>query len=105
MDAAAIKNTLCKVIADIQTLSGLECPPLNGATKPARDVKDFSSEVWPVAIAMLEEKAGVAVPEDDNLFYDAESKAVLTIDQCVERVLLLAKKQPKDQNQKETTDE
>jgi len=105
MDAAAVKNSLCEVITDIQTLSGLECPPLNGGTRPARDVKDFSSEIWPIAIAMLEEKTGVAVPEDDNLFYDPKLKAVLTIDQCVERVLLLAEKQPNDQTQKEAPDE
>ena len=105
MDAAAVKNSLCEVISDIQTLSGLECPSLSGGTKPARDVKDFSSEVWPVAIAMLEEKTGVTVPDDDNLFYDAKSKAVLTIDQCVARVMVLATKQPKNKKQEEATDE
>lgn len=99
MDANAVRGSLCEVIAEIQAISGLACPALSGDTKPAIDVKDFSSEIWPIAIAMLEDKTGVAIPEDDNLFYDPKSKAVLTIDECVARVLALSKKQQQEESQ------
>ena len=34
MDPATLKEKLIAVIGQIQTNSGLECPPLTGATKP-----------------------------------------------------------------------
>ena len=94
MDAAQIRDQLFAVIAEVQEISGLECPVLNGNIRPARDVKDFTSEVWPVAIAMLEERIDIQIPEDENLFYDDKAKTALSIDQCVQKVLSLHQKGP-----------
>lgn len=100
MDASNVRDSLCEVISEIQTISGLDCPPLSGGTTPVGGVKDFSSEIWPIAISMLEEKIGVEIPDDENLFYDAKTKVALTIDQCVEKVMMLPKNKKED-----TTDE
>ncbi len=92
MDSVEIKQNLCAVIAEIQETSGYECPPLTGATIPGRDVKEFKSEIWPYAISMLEDKTGVVVPEDENLFCDSKTKVLLSIDECVEKVMVILQK-------------
>ncbi len=92
MNAQKIKEELCKVIIEIQSISGLDCPTLDGTTTPANDVKEFTSIVWPIAISMLEEKIEIEIPDDENLFYDDDSKRALTIDQCVEKVFSIIKK-------------
>ena len=105
MDAAEVKSSLCEVIATVQELSGLECPTLDGRTRPARDVKEFSSAVWPFDIKMLEDKIDIEIPEDDNLFYDVETKIALSIDQCVERVMMLSNNQRQHKKEKEASNE
>ncbi len=94
MNKDTIKSALCDVIEEIQTISGLDCPALSGGTKPARDVKDFISEVWPIATAMLGAKLGVDIPKDENLFCDKD-KSLCSIDQCVQKVLKIAEKNTK----------
>lgn len=104
MDPATVKKTLCDVIAKIQETSGLECPSLTGATIPGRDVKEFKSEVWPYAISMLEDRTGVVIPEDENLFCDSKTKVLLSIDECVERVMVILQKGEKSKAEVEGAD-
>lgn len=92
MDEPTIRAALCEVITEIQTISGLDCPSLSGSTKPARDVKGFVSEVWPIAISMLQDKISVEIAEDENLFYDDKTRKALSIDECVQKVLPLIQK-------------
>lgn len=93
MDAGKIREELCAVITEVQEISGLDCPSLSGKTRPARDVKDFTSEVWPIAISMLEDRIDIEIPDDENLFYDDKTRLVLSIDQCVQKVMSLPTKQ------------
>lgn len=53
MDASTVKQKVMKVLQDIQSTSGLACPPLNGTTKPIEDLADFDSKIWPVATGLL----------------------------------------------------
>ena len=50
MDPSALKDTLIAVLGQIQTASGLECPPLNGATKPVEDLPKFTEELGDVTL-------------------------------------------------------
>lgn len=83
MDAAAIKNKLCKVLETIQVTSGLECPPLTGTLRPIEDIKDFDSKIWPVAIGMLSVELDEPIPEDVNIFRMEGSRKARNIDQTV----------------------
>jgi hypothetical protein len=47
MDPAALKDKLIAVLGQIQADSGLECPPLTGATKPVENLPKFDSKEPP----------------------------------------------------------
>ena len=53
MDPTALKGELIALLGQIQTDSGLECPPLTGATKPLENLPEFDSMVWPAATTIL----------------------------------------------------
>ncbi len=63
MDPATLKEKLIAVLGQIQADSGLDCPPLTGATKPAENIPKFDSKVWPVATTILATEIGAHDPE------------------------------------------
>ena len=93
MDPAALKGELIAVLGQIQTDSGLECPPLTGATKPVENLPEFDSKVWPVAITILATEIGVTIPNDVNIFVDERTKLPCSIDDTAIFVSDLLKKQ------------
>jgi hypothetical protein len=93
MDAATLKEKLIAVIGQIQANSGLECPPLTGATKPIDDVPKFDSKIWPVATTILSAEIGSPIPNDVNIFVDETTKAPRSIDETTAFVCELLKKQ------------
>ena len=95
MNAVTVQESICDAIAAVQSMSDLECPALSGSTVPARDVKDFKSEVWPIAISIIADSLKIDIPNDENLFFDDATKERLTIDQCVEKILTITKRQKK----------
>ncbi len=96
MSPADVKAKLCDVLKKIQTISGEECPPLEGDICPAKALPKFNSKVWPVAAGMLGLALGRSIPPKKNLFVNKATKAALTIDQTVELVcqILNEEKQP-----------
>jgi len=93
MDAATLKERLIAVLDQIQADSGLECPPLTGATKPVDDVPKFDSKVWPVATTILSTEIGMSIPNDVNIFIDEVTKLPRSIDQTAAFVCRLLKEQ------------
>ncbi len=93
MDAATLKVKLIAVLSQIQSDSGLECPPLTGAIKPVDSIPRFDSKVWPVATTILSNEIGAAIPNDVNIFVDDITKLPLSIDETVALVCELLKKQ------------
>jgi hypothetical protein len=93
MDAATLKVKLIAVLSQIQSDSGLECPPLTGAIKPVDSIPKFDSKVWPVATTILSNEIGAAIPNDVNIFVDDITKLPLSIDETVALVCELLKKQ------------
>ncbi len=93
MDPATLKEKLIAVIGQIQTNSGLECPPLTGATKPVENVPKFDSKVWAAATTILATEIGKAIPNDVNIFVDETTKPPRSIDETAAFVCELLKQQ------------
>lgn len=89
MNAAVVRASLVEVLQEIQAASGLECPPLVGATKPMEALPKFDSKIWPVAIGMLAAKLGVVIANDINIFRKEKSCIALTLDESVGLVVAL----------------
>ena len=93
MNPAALSRDLIAVLNQIQSDSGLECPPLTGETKPIEDLPEFDSKVWPVATTILEAEIGATIPNDVNIFVDEKTMLVRTVDEIVKFVCDLIEKQ------------
>ena len=81
MDPTALKGKLIAVLGQIQADSGLECPPLTGATKPVEDLPKFDSKVWPIATTILATEIDATIPDDVNIFIDETTKLPRSIDE------------------------
>jgi hypothetical protein len=93
MDPVIVKQTLIKVLTQIQADSGLECPVLTGAIKPIENIPKFDSKVWPVATTILATEIKAEIPNDVNIFVDETTKLARTIDETAAFVCDLLKKQ------------
>lgn len=99
MDPTMLKAKLISILGQIQADSGLECPPLTGATKPVENIPKFDSKVWPVATTILSTEIGAPIPNDVNIFIDEMTKLPRSIDETAAFVCKLLK----TQNEKEAT--
>jgi hypothetical protein len=93
MDPVTLKKMLIAVIGQIQAISGLECPPLTGATKPAENIPKFDSKVWAVATTILAKEIDKTIPNDVNIFVDKKTKLPRSIDETAIFVCELLKRQ------------
>jgi hypothetical protein len=92
MDPAAVRKSLIAVLERIQADSGQPSTTISGSTCPTTDLPGFDSKLLPVAIVMLGEAIGTAIPADKNLFAKVNGNDP-TVDQIVERVCALTKSQ------------
>lgn len=90
MDATLVKEKLVAVLQNIQAASGLDCPPISGATKPVEELPKFDSKIWPVAIGMLAAELAITIADDVNIFRVEKGCIPLTIDETVAMVVKLA---------------
>ncbi|MGH9810935.1 MAG: hypothetical protein ACRD9W_27435 [Terriglobia bacterium] len=93
MDPTTLKEKLIAVLGQIQVDSGLDCPPLTGATKPVDNIPKFDSKVWPVATTILATEIGAQIPNDVNIFVDETTKLPRSINETAVFVCELLKKQ------------
>lgn len=93
MDAATLEEKLIAVIRQIQANSGLECPPLSGATKPVENIPKFDSKVWAAATTILATEIGKPIPNDVNIFVNETTKLPRSIYETAAFVCELLKKQ------------
>ncbi|MDB5669929.1 MAG: hypothetical protein JWO25_888, partial [Alphaproteobacteria bacterium] len=66
---------------------GERCPAIDGGTKPADALPNFTSKVWPVAAGMLGIALGKSIPCEANIFVNDDTKAPLAINETVALVL------------------
>ena len=81
MDPATVKENLFPILSQIQTDSGLDCPPLTGATTPVEELPGFDSKVWPAATTILATEIGATIPNDVNIFINETTKLPRSIDE------------------------
>jgi hypothetical protein len=93
VDFTTLKEKLIGVLSQIQTDSGLECPPLTGTTKPVESLPKFDSKVWPVATTILSNEINATIPNDVNIFIDEATKLPRSIDETAAFVSELLKRQ------------
>ncbi|WP_228241452.1 hypothetical protein [Porphyrobacter sp. GA68] len=93
MDPNVVRTKLIEVLQTVQSLSGEECPAIDGATKPVETLPKFTSKVWPVAAGMLGIALSKSIPCEANIFVDEESKEPLAINQSVALVLKILEAQ------------
>lgn len=91
MDRAFVQEKLVEVLQTIQVASGLECPHINGSTKPIEELPQFDSKIWPVAIGMLAAELGVTIADDVNIFRQEKGRTPLTINESVAMIVELTK--------------
>ena len=90
MDSSLIQTSLVEVLQTIQATSELECPPLHSGTKPLKELPEFDSKIWPVAIGMLSMQLGINIPSNTNIFCEERSNVALTINEIVVKVNAIA---------------
>lgn len=93
MEADLVQRKLIEVLQNIQAASGLECPPITGATKPVDTLPKFDSKIWPVAIGMLAAELGITIADDVNIFRREKGSVALSVDEAVTMVVDLAASQ------------
>lgn len=75
------KKALIAVLENIQTTSGLDCPPLKGSDVPTKVLPKFDSTIWPVATTLVARKLGVKIPNDVHIFGGEHGAPLLSVDQ------------------------
>lgn len=91
IDATLVQTKLVEVLQTIQAASGLECPPIEGKTKPLEALPNFDSKIWPTAIGMLAAGLGITIPNDVNIFAREKTCIALNIDEIVALVIEIEK--------------
>src|SRR3546814_17261084 len=97
MDANIIKAKLIEVLQTVQSLSGEDCPAIEGGTKPVEALPKFRSKVWPVAAGMLGIALGKSIPCEGNIFVDDDTTAPRALHHTVAPVLQIQSAQETDE--------
>jgi hypothetical protein len=79
MDETNVTEKLIEVLQEIQKNSGYECDSIVAETCPLVDLEGFDSQLWPVAIGMLEKTLGVKIPKSKNIYVSEDGTQRLTI--------------------------
>ncbi len=79
MDETNVTEKLIEVLQEIQKNSGYECDGIVAETCPLMDLEGFDSQLWPVAIGMLEKNLGVKIPKNKNIYVSDDGTQRLTI--------------------------
>lgn len=91
MDEAVIKGKLKEILKVVQDLSNESCPALTDDIRPAVNLPEFTSKIWPVAAGMLGLALGKSMPCDVNIFVDEKTKTPLSIAQSAKLVCEIIK--------------
>ncbi len=78
------------VIAEIQEMSGRECPDLGGKTKPIGDVPGFDSLNALEATVAVEARLKMDVPNEANIFINDAGDTALSVREIADRLMEMA---------------
>ncbi|MBX7198512.1 MAG: hypothetical protein K1X51_03975 [Rhodospirillaceae bacterium] len=88
------KKALLSVLENIQTVSGLDCPPLQGTDIPTKVLPKFDSTIWPVATTLVARKLGVSIPNNVHIFGGEHGAPLLSVDQIASAICKQSKPLP-----------
>jgi hypothetical protein len=81
-----VLKALRSVLHEVQTVSGMDSPPLSDTAVPSKVLPKFDSTVWPVAAIWLGKALKVDIPKDVHIFGDKDGR-LLTLSETAELVL------------------
>ena len=73
MSGSDVERVIVEVLTEIQTMSGADCPAMDGRTLPLRDLPQFDSHLALLATVELGARLQCEIPEDVNVFIDEET--------------------------------
>jgi hypothetical protein len=94
MDIAQATEAIHQVLKQIQSNQSLDCPVLNDAIKPIKDLKKFDSPVSLLATGMVARKLGLKIDPKVNIFGD--KKGLNTIGESVALICKIASEKSKE---------
>ena len=95
MNREEAAEVVCNVLRDIQAGQNLECPPLDNAIKPIRDLQKFDSPMSLAATGMVGRKLSIKIPPKTNIFGD--KNGLHTIDTTVDLLCKLAEEHKEEE--------
>lgn len=78
-DPAEIRQSIARVLVEVQKMAGHEVPVLEEETRPLTDLEGFDSLTAQEAIVMLAEKYEVTFPYPFNPFVDSKTGEPATL--------------------------
>jgi hypothetical protein len=73
MSGNDVERAIVEVLTEIQSMSGADCPTMDGRTCPLRDLPQFDSQLALLATVELSARLQCEIPEDVNVFVDDET--------------------------------
>lgn len=88
MEPSNATKAVQDILRQIQSGQKLDCPPLDDAIRPIRDLEKFDSPMSIAATGMIGRKLGITIPPKTNIFGD--NKGLFTIGKTVSLLCKLA---------------
>jgi len=88
MDPTVVRDKLVDVLRTIQELGGFDDGgSIDGNTVPLGSLKEFDTQIVPVAITLVAKNLGVPIPNDQNVFLSRDGQKRLSVNEVVDRII------------------
>lgn len=86
-DKKLIIEKIIQVLKRIQEEGSFEVIEINSKTNPVKDMPEFDSQLWVVAITILSEELEIEIPNNLNIFISDNGDQSPNIDEIAQRIL------------------
>jgi len=86
-DKKLIIEKIIQVLKKIQEEGGFEQIEINLETNPVKDMPEFDSQLWIVAITILAEELQIVIPNNLNIFISENGEESPNIEEIAQRIL------------------
>jgi hypothetical protein len=87
LDKAAVMAKVVEVVERIQEEGEFEKTGIDFGSCPVKDVPEFDSQLWIVAIIMIAEELEVTIPDNVNIFLTEDGTESLNIEAIAQKIL------------------
>lgn len=81
-----IEKTI-QVLKRIQKEGNFELIEINAKTNPVKDMPEFDSQLWIVAITILAEELEIEIPQNLNIFVSDSGESSPNIEEIAQKIL------------------